>query len=76
MLSIETSYVKHLLFVFHLNNAFHNLILPPPSEDVQYLLFSKIGNLIDALEFSDNDDLIKLSRALNSLSRRYTANSI
>ena len=75
-LIITASYEKRLLLVLHLSHAFHHLILPPPSEELQYSLFSKIENLIEALEFSDNDDLIKLGKALDSLSRRYTANSV
>ena len=76
LLGTKASYGKYLLFVIYLCNAFHHLILPLPSEEVQYSLFSKIENLIEALEFSDNNDLIKLGNALDSLSRRYTANSV
>ena len=40
--------LKFLICLANVNYAFHNLILPPPSEETQDLLFSKIENLINA----------------------------
>ena len=37
-----------MICLANVNYAFHNLILPPPSEETQDLLFSKIENLINA----------------------------
>ena len=73
--------------MFNLSDAFFNLILPPtelselpppteippPSEELQDLLFSRIENMIADMEFSDDHSL---EDTLDFLARRYTDGSV
>jgi len=68
-----------LVLVFYRNYAFHNLILPPPSEDdlshaKMTLLEHTVEHLIEEIEFIDNK--ISLRKMLSLLARRYTASSV
>ena len=69
--------------VFYRNYAFHNLILPPPSEDdLSHAKMSSFEHAVEHLieeipsqtEFIDNE--ISLRTILSLLARRYTAMSV
>ena len=67
-----------MIFCFYSNDAFHNLILPPPSEDeflhTSMSLFEHtVEHLIEEIELVNE---ISLSEALDFLARRYTATSV
>ena len=77
--SSYANYKKALILVFYQNYAFHNLILPPPSEnDFFYAEKSSfeqsVENLIEDIEFIDYE--ITLEKVLSLLERRYTATSV
>ena len=73
------NYEKILIFVIYKIHAFHNLILPPPSETdflhAQESPFEHaVENLIRDIEFIDYQ--ISLGEVLSLLERRYTATSV
>ena len=82
---IKASFEKFLLFVLNHSHAFFNLILPPtseltqptevppPSDELQDLLFSRIENMIADMEFADDHSL---EDTLDFLARRYTDGSV
>ena len=77
--SSYANYKKFLIFIVYQNHAFHNLILPPPSEN-DFLYAEKssfeqsVENLIEDIEFIDYE--ITLEKVLSLLERRYTSTSV